>query len=125
MPRSMPIRAIRGAITVPENSRAAILEATSELLRSLVDANGLQATDVVAATFSVTPDLDQAYPAEAAQGIGWTDTALMCVQEMRVEGALSNCIRVRVLWETVQPQSAVAHRYLRKASKLRPDRLGD
>ena len=125
MPRSMPIRAIRGAITVPDNSRGAILEATNALLQALVEANGLSARKVIAATFSVTPDLDQAYPAEAARGMGWSDAALMCVQEMRVEGALSNCIRVRVLWETVQPQSAIAHCYLREASKLRPDRLGD
>ena len=125
MPRSMPLRAIRGAITVPENSRKAILEATHALLQSLVEANGLSAGEVIAATFSVTPDLDQAYPAEAARGIGWTDAALMCVQEMRVEGELSNCIRVRVLWETMQPQSEVLHRYLRGASELRSDRSGD
>lgn len=125
MPRRMPLRAIRGAVTVPENSRTSILEATHELLQSLVDANSLQAGEIVAATFSVTPDLDQAYPAEAAREMGWTDAALMCLQEMQVEGALSKCIRVRVLWETVQPQSEVIHRYLRGAAKLRTDRLGD
>ncbi len=125
MPRSMPIRAIRGAITVPENSRAAILEATHALLRSLVEANGLRAGEVIAATFSVTPDLDQAYPAEAARDLGWKEAGLMCVQEMRVEGALNRCIRVRVLWETEQPQSAVTHSYLRDATSLRTDILGD
>jgi chorismate mutase len=121
----MTLRAIRGAITAPNNSRAEILEATRELLQSLIDANSLRASDVVAATFSVTPDLDQAYPAEAARGIGWTDAALMCVQEMYVEGALSNCIRVRVLWETEQSQAAVTHRYLRGAAILRTDHLDD
>lgn len=125
MPRSMPIRAIRGAITVPENSRAAILEATHALLQSLVEANGLRAGEVIAATFSVTPDLDQAYPAEAARDLGWKEAGLMCVQEMRVEGALNRCIRVRVLWETEQPQSAVTHSYLRDAISLRTDILGD
>ncbi len=125
MPRSMPIRAIRGAITVNDNSRGAILEAANALLQALIEANGLKVGEVIAATFSVTPDLDRAYPAEAAREVGWTDAALMCLQEMQVEGALSKCIRVCVLWETVQPQSEVIHRYLREAAKLRTDRLGD
>ncbi|MFQ5943235.1 MAG: chorismate mutase [Anaerolineales bacterium] len=121
MPRTMPIRAIRGATTVSGNSKEAILEATTELLNALVEANRLKASQVIAATFSVTFDLDQAYPAEAARDMGWTEAGLMCVQEMRVDGALDKCIRVRVLWETEQPQSAVAHRYLRRAANLRPD----
>jgi len=125
MPRSMTIRAIRGAITVPDNSRGAILDATHALLQSLVEANGLSAGEVIAATFSMTSDLDQAYPAEAARELGWTEAGLMCVQEMRVEGSLNKCIRVRVLWETEQPQSAVAHRYLRGAANLRTDLLED
>ena len=125
MPRRMPIRAIRGAITVPDNTRSAILEATHTLLQSLVEANGLRADEVIAATFSATSDLDQGYPAEAARDLGWTETGLMCVQEMRVEGALDKCIRVRVLWETEQPQSAVSHRYLRGAASLRTDLLDD
>ncbi|MFV1857804.1 MAG: chorismate mutase [Anaerolineales bacterium] len=121
----MTIRAIRGAITVPDNSRGAILDATHALLQSLVEANGLSAGEVIAATFSMTSDLDQAYPAEAARELGWTEAGLMCVQEMRVEGSLNKCIRVRVLWETEQPQSAVAHRYLRGAANLRTDLLED
>jgi len=125
MPRSMPVRAIRGAITVSDNSQEAILEATRALLQALTEANGLDASEVIAATFSVTPDLDQAYPAEVARELGWTEAGLMCVQEMHVEGALKKCIRVRVLWDTEQPQSAVAHRYMRGAAILRTDLLGD
>ncbi|MCH7610050.1 MAG: chorismate mutase [Chloroflexi bacterium] len=121
----MPVRAIRGAITVPENSQEAILEATRALLHALTEANGLKPSEVIAATFSVTPDLDQAYPAEVARDLGWTEAGLMCVQEMRVEGALNQCIRVRVLWDTEQPQSAVAHRYLEGAAILRTDLFKD
>ena len=124
MPRNMPIRAIRGAITVPDNSRTAILEATHALLQALVEAHGMSAGEVIAATFSVTADLDQAYPAEAARDLGWTEAGLMCVQEMRVEGTVNKCIRVQVLWETEQPQSAVTHRSLGGAASLRTDLLG-
>ncbi len=124
MPRNMPIRAIRGAITVPDNSRTAILEATHALLQALVEANGMSAGEVIAATFSVTADLDQAYPAEAARDLGWTEAGLMCVQEMRVEGTVNKCIRVQVLWETEEPRSAVTHRYLGGAASLRTDLWG-
>ena len=119
----MPIRAVRGAITASENSREAILAATRELLQAVIEANRLDASAVIAATFSVTADLDRAYPAEAARSLGWMEAGLLCVQEMRVQGALDKCIRVRVLWETERPQSAMKHCYLHGASELRKDLL--
>ena len=122
LPPTMSIRALRGAITAVENSREAILEATEALLMELTEANGFPAEEVIAATFSVTPDLDQVYPAEAARMLGWTEAALMCVQEMSVEGSLKRCIRVRVLWDTDTPQAELQHRYLREAAGLREDR---
>lgn len=117
----MPIRALRGAISVPDDSRASILGAADELLRALIEANALEAEQVISATFTATRDLTAAYPAEAARALGWTEAALSCVQEMHVEGALERCLRVRVLWETGRPQSAMAHQYLRGAKRLRPD----
>ena len=123
MPLRMSIRAVRGAITASENSREAILAATRELLLALIEANRIDASAVIAATFSVTADLDQAYPAEAARNLEWTEAGLLCVQEMRVQGTLDRCIRVRVLWETERPQSAMKHCYLGGASDLRPDLL--
>ena len=55
----MSVRALRGAITVPQNSREAILAAAEQLLRALVEANGLEPPAVVSAVFSTTPDLVQ------------------------------------------------------------------
>ena len=121
----MPIRAIRGAITAPENTREAILEASSELLQAIIEANDLHPNEVIAATFSVTQDLSRAYPAEAARRLGWAEAALMCVQEMQLEGALDHCIRVRVLWEPDRLQSEVKHRYMRGAADLRKDLAGN
>jgi len=125
MPAPMPIRAIRGAITAPENTREAILEASSELLQAIIETNDLHPNEVIAATFSVTQDLSRAYPAEAARRLGWAEAALMCVQEMHLEGALDHCIRVRVLWETDKLQSEVRHRYMRGAADLRKDLAGN
>ena len=121
MPDPMPIRAIRGAITAPENTREAILEASSELLQTIIETNDLHPNEVIAATFSVTQDLSRAYPAEAARRLGWAEAALMCVQEMQVEGALAMCIRVRVLIEKNLAQAEIKHQYMRGAADLRKD----
>jgi chorismate mutase len=120
----MPIRALRGAITVSQNTRDAILTAAGELLDALVEANQMSPETVVSAVFTATPDLNAAYPAEAARGRGWINAALLCVQEMNVRGGLPMCLRVLVLWETDKPQSAMAHCYLGAAACLRPDLTG-
>lgn len=117
----MPVRALRGATTAPGNSRQAILEATGDLLRALMEANGFGSAQVISAVFTATEDLNAAYPAEAARELGWNQAALMCLQEMRVEGGLPRCLRVMVLVETETDQSDLVHRYLGGAAALRPD----
>ena len=117
-------RGLRGATTVPKNEADAILQATTELLGALVDANDLQEADVASVVFTATPDLDAAYPAVAARRLGWTETALLCVQEMAVRGSLPRCIRVLIHWNTDQAQDQLRHVYLREAKRLRPDRAG-
>jgi len=114
-------RGVRGATTVEQNEPAAILEATSELLLALIEANGLLSEDVASALFTVTADLDAAYPARAARDLGWTDAALMCAGEIPVPGSLPRCIRVLIHWNTESAQSEVKHIYLREAATLRPD----
>ncbi len=117
----MPLRALRGAITVPEDSRQAILEAARCLLEALIEANGVEPRQVVAAIFTATPDLTAAYPAEAARALGWTQAGLLCVQEMPVSGSLPRCLRVLVLLEADRSQAAMRHQYLGEARGLRQD----
>ncbi len=114
-------RGVRGATTVERNERGAILEATRELLGALVRANGIDPCELASAIFSLTPDLDAAFPAEAARQLGWGQVPLLDVQEVHVPGSLPRCIRVLLLWNTERPPSAVVHVYLRKARTLRPD----
>jgi chorismate mutase len=116
-------RGLRGATTVSKNEADAILEATAELLEALVAANDLDEADVASVLFTATPDLDAVYPAVAARQLGWTETALLCVQEMAVQGSLPRCIRVLVHWNTDLAQDQLHHVYLREARKLRPDRV--
>ncbi len=112
---------IRGAITVEENTKEAILEGTREMLEEILAANDLKDEDIVDIYFTATRDLTKAYPAVAARQIGLTDCSLICVQEMYVEGSLTMCIRALV--HALKPccQKDAKHVYLRKAKILRPD----
>ena len=112
---------VRGATTVADNSRAAILEATSGLLTEIITVNHITLEDVAGAIFTATPDLDAAYPAAAARELGWTQTPLLCMQEMQVVGSLKRCIRVLIHWNTEQTPGEIQHVYLRGAQALRPD----
>jgi chorismate mutase len=118
-------RGVRGAITVSGNDAGAILDATRELFRAVVEANGIEEKDVASVLFTATPDLDAVYPALAAREMGWTQTTLLCVQEMAVQGSLPRCIRVLVHWNTARPIGEIHHVYLRDARRLRPDLSGE
>lgn len=120
----MPIycRGIRGATTAEENSREAILGATRELLREMIDANGIRMEEIGSAIFTTTPDLNAEFPAFAARQLGWHDVALMCGHEMAVPEALQHCIRVLIHWNTPKLQQEIIHIYIRGAVNLRPER---
>lgn len=113
---------IRGATTVEHNDAAEILAATDELLRALIEANGLQPDDIVSAFFTLTNDLDAAFPARAAEDFGWNIVALLHSSEVPVPGSLPKCIRLLVHAYSTRPRSALKHCYLRRAVALRPDR---
>jgi len=118
----MPVRGIRGAITVSENTEHAILAATRELLDGLVENNpGLQSDAIASAWFTVTADLDAVYPAKAARQQGWQLVPLLCTQEIPVPGGLPMCVRVLIHWNTERSQAEINHVYLGDAVVLRPD----
>ncbi len=116
------VRAIRGATTVPVNSKEAIALAVMELLDELEAHNRLDPAEMVSVTFSVTKDLDAVFPAAIArQRPGWDQVPLMDFQHMYVEGSLERCIRLLVHFNTPDPDAKVYHPYLRRAKDLRPD----
>lgn len=115
-------RGVRGATTAEANSEAAILEATRDLLARMVASNGIEPDDVASIWFTATTDLNAAFPAKAARDLGWTETALMCAQEIEVPGQPAFCIRVLINWNTTRQSSDVQHVYVRGAERLRPDR---
>lgn len=117
----MAVRGIRGAITVARDTTEDILQSTRELLKRIYDKNDFQIEDIVSVLFVVTPDLKSAFPAEAARDLGWDMVPLLCFQDMQVNGALGQCIRVLVTINTTKSQSEIKHVYLREACKLRQD----
>lgn len=120
----MRFRGIRGAVTVDANTPAAILDATAELLQRMVRSNEVDVDDIAGVVFTVTPDLDAAFPAEAGRRLaGWAQVPLMCAQEIPVPGALARCIRVLMFVNTTKAIDEVQHVYLRDAERLRPDLL--
>ena len=117
----MMSRGVRGATTVTENTPEAILEATRELLQALIEANGIEEEYVASVIFTLTPDLNAAYPARAARDLGWTQTALMGCQEVDVPGGMPMCIRILIHWNTEKRIDQLNHIFLRGAAALRPD----
>lgn len=118
----MPVRGIRGATVVPHDTGEEVLAATTELLETLIAANGIDRRDVASIIFTVTPDLRSEYPARAARELGWDNVALLGATEMDVPGGLPRCIRVLIHVNTERAQSELKHIYLREAHGLRPDR---
>ncbi|MER3443158.1 MAG: chorismate mutase [Meiothermus sp.] len=116
------VRGVRGAITVEENSREAILSATHELLQKMLEVNRITDFDSIGAMiFTLTDDLNAAFPAEAARQLGMQMVPLINSREVPVPGSLPRVIRVMMLWNTDFPQKQVRHVYLREAVRLRPD----
>ena len=113
------VRAIRGATTSDNNTKDDIVEATREMLISLVEANDLKKEDVISAFFTTTKDLNTQFPAVAARKIGWTEVALMCSHEMFVPDAQEKCIRVMVHVNTDKSSHDINNVYLKDAVNLR------
>jgi chorismate mutase len=119
------IRGLRGATTASSNTKLAIFEATKELLESLVKENQIGVESIASAIFTVTDDLNAAFPATAARlGLGWQDVGLMDLRQMTVPGDVPMCIRVLVLFNTDDISNELKRVYLRGAKNLR-DRNGE
>jgi Trk K+ transport system NAD-binding subunit len=63
----MRVRAARGAIVVPADTREAIGTATQRLLTTVLERNSIDADDLVSILFTATDDLRAGFPAEGAR----------------------------------------------------------
>lgn len=115
----MITKGIRGAITVEENSADAIKSATLELLSTIMTQNNLKVEDISHIIFTLTNDLNAAFPAKFARtDMGFSEIAMMCFHELDVPDSLAKCLRILVVvncYENFKPQFV----YLKGASRLR------
>lgn len=117
----MLCRGVRGAITIDDNTRDAILRGARQLLALMIRQNGIEPEDVASAIFSSTHDLDAEFPALAARQLGWLDVPLLCTNEIAVPDSLQKCVRILINWNTEKSQKEIVHIYVKDAVKLRPD----
>ena len=119
----MRLRALRGATSVERNDAEAIIAATEELIRAVMERNALDPADMVSCIFTCTDDLDAEFPAVAARRLGLGSVPLLCAREIGVPGALARVIRLMV--HCYAPERSVPqHVYLHEAAALREDLAG-
>lgn len=112
--------AVRGAVQAEANEPDAIVEATTELMRKLLDRNELAPGQIVSCLFTTTDDLDAEFPAVAARNLGLESVPLLCCREIPVPGSMPRVIRAMVHYYAAADHSA-AHAYLGATQELRSD----
>ena len=115
------VRAVRGAIAVRADEADTVHDATRRLLTTILERNDVETDDVVSIFFTATPDLRSAFPAEAARRMGLGAVPLLCAQELDVEGAMPQVVRVLLHFHTSRAQWDVTPVYLDGAETLRDD----
>jgi chorismate mutase len=112
--------AVRGAAQAAANEPEAIMSATEELMRELIERNRLEPEAMVSCLFTTTEDLDAEFPAAAARRLGLTSVPLLCCREIPVPGSMPRVIRVMLHFYAAVDHSP-AHVYVGEAQKLRAD----
>jgi len=112
--------AVRGAVKVDSNDVRAIVTATEELLRELLERNELAPEQLVSCVFTATDDLNAEFPAVAARNLGMDQVPLLCTRELDVPGAMRGVVRVMAHYYAPREHRPV-HTYLGEAQGLRAD----
>lgn len=120
----MLTRGIRGAITVDKNDINSLKLATIELLTKMMSENSLKLDDICCVNFSLTKDINCAFPAKfAREDLGFDTIPMECYQELDVNNSLEMCLRVMMLVNTDKSPLEISHIYLKGAKVLRKDLL--
>jgi len=115
----MTSKGIRGAITVEKNSVEAVKEATIELLTQMIEKNSIDKNKISHVIFTLTKDLNAAFPAKFARiDMGWDNVPMMCFNELDVQNSIEKCLRIMIVLNCTEdfvPQFV----YLKGAANLR------
>lgn len=112
--------AVRGAVQAEANEAESIVTATAELVRELLERNGLAPEAIVSCIFTTTDDLDAEFPAVAARELGLEAVPLLCSREIPVPGSMPRVIRAMLHYYAPAGHST-AHAYLGATQELRSD----
>lgn len=117
----MITRGIRGAITIENNTVDDIKSATVELLKELINKNEIFVKNISHVIFTLTDDLNAAFPAKFARTeLGFDGVAMMCFHELDVPNSLEKCLRILIVLNA-EDDFIPKPVYLKGASRLRPD----
>lgn len=115
-------RGVRGATTVDGNTEDAIISATEELLKQMIESNNILPDQVASVLISTTDDVNAVFPAKALRKFAdWTYVPVMCMREIPVPNSLQKCVRIMMHVNTTTDQEEIVHVYLKEAMVLRPD----
>lgn len=120
------MKMLRGAITVDKNSKKEIEKSTLELFDEILKRNKLNNSNFKTIIFSVTDDVDKAYPAKfLREKRNLTDCKFMHFNEMKVENSLKKCIRLLAFIEldSEKEDFILEDVYLKEAKNLRKDKI--
>lgn len=117
----MPVRAIRGATQLEEDTRDHMLGRVAEMVTDVMASNGLDVDDFISVIFTATSDLVSEFPAYAARQLGFGDVPLICARELEIAGSMPRVVRMLAHVETDLPKAEVTHVYLHGAAALRKD----
>lgn len=117
----MSVRAVRGATQLQSDTRDHMLDRVAEMVRGVMDANGLGVDDFISIVFTATDDLHAEFPAYAARLLGFHDVPLICARELEVEGSMPRVVRMLAHVESHLARAEITHVYLHGAATLRRD----
>jgi chorismate mutase len=99
------VYAVRGAVTVDDDTREQVVERTQALLKELLARNEIEPQQIVSIFFTATDDIHAEFPAAAARLMGLNGIPLMCAREMEVHSGLAMARCIRVLMHTYAPKA--------------------
>ncbi|MBQ2611450.1 chorismate mutase [bacterium] len=116
----MYTKGIRGAITVDNNSEVSIKAATLELFGTMLIDNDIEdVSNISHVIFTLTPDLNAAFPAKfIREDLKLDNLAMMCYHELDVPDAIENCLRILIVLNCSK-DFVPKFVYLKGAKKLR------
>ena len=117
---AMRLFALRGAISVERNDAQDILDATTELMREIMQRNALAPEQRRQLHLHRHQDLNAEFPAVAARAVGFDGVPLLCAQEIPVPRSMPRVIRVLIHYHADEDHEP-AHVYLGDARALRAD----